>query len=361
MSEHVLLAPGQVSQQNQTAPAVSGGPAAGAPASAGTAPAGAEPGPADLARAGTASAQAGGPAGPGAGGAPAAESPAAGPSAREPGGRRDALRARIAQLIRKPVFVLAVLYVLFVVVSAVAPGLFTSYGPDDVHTDAVVQAPSVHHLFGTDTYGRDLFSRVLHGSALTIEATMIALGLAAVVGLATGVVSGFVGGLVDAVLMRFVDVLLAIPNLLLALSIVTALGYGTLPVAVAVGAAIIPGFARTTRAEVLRVKTLPYVEAARAGGASWARLLLRHILPNSWGPVAVLAVLDGGVTIIAISSLSFLGFGAKPPAAEWGTLIANGRNYLLTASWISLLPGIFVALVVLSLNHISKTMQELER
>jgi peptide/nickel transport system permease protein len=258
-------------------------------------------------------------------------------------------------------FLMALLYVLFVVVSAFAPGLFTSYGPNDVHTDAVVQAPSIHHLFGTDTYGRDLFSRVLHGSALTIKATLLALGIASVAGLAIGVVSGFAGGFIDALLMRVVDVLLAIPNLLLALSIVTAIGYGTLPVAFAVGVAIIPGFARTTRAEVLRVKTLPYVEAARASGASWTRVLLRHILPNSWGPVAVLAVLDGGVAIIAIASLSFLGFGAKPPAAEWGTLIASGRNYLLTASWLSLLPGLFVALVVLSLNHISKTMQELER
>jgi peptide/nickel transport system permease protein len=293
----------------------------------------------------------------------AGKPPAAGTAAAadEPGGRWDGPRANLAQLARKPVFLLAVLYVLFVVVSAFAPGLFTSYGPYDTHPEAVVQAPSVHHIFGTDTYGRDLFSRVVHGSALTIKATLIALGIAVVAGLSLGVVSGFVGGLVDAVLMRFVDVLLAIPGLLLALSIVTALGYGTVPVAVAVGVSIIPGFARTTRAEVLRVRTLPYVEAARAGGASWGRVLLRHILPNSWGPVAVLTVLDGGIAIIAIASLSFLGFGAKPPAAEWGTLIATGRDYLLTASWLSLLPGLFVALLVLSLNHISKTFQELER
>ena len=108
-------------------------------------------------------------------------------------------------------------------------------------------------------------------------------------------------------------------------------------------------------------QTLPYVEAARTGGAGWARILVRHILPNSWGPVAVLCVLDAGVAIIAIASLSFLGFGAAPPAAEWGTLIADGRSYLITSWWLSLLPGLFVALLVLSLNHISKTFQELER
>ncbi|MEV6347397.1 ABC transporter permease [Actinoplanes sp. NPDC051851] len=266
---------------------------------------------------------------------------------------------RVGAVARKPIFLLAVVYVLFVVVSAFWPDVFAGQGPYDTHPAAAMQAPGGEHLFGTDVYGRDLWSRVLHGSALTIKATLIALGIALVAGLSLGVVSGFFGGLVDAVLMRAVDVLLAIPGLLLALSIVTALGYGTVPVAVAVGVGIIPGFARTTRAEVLRVKTLPYVEAARAGGASWGRVLLRHILPNSWGPVAVLAVLDAGVAIIAIASLSFLGFGAAPPAAEWGTLIADGRNYLVTSWWLSLLPGVFVALLVLSLNHISKTFQEL--
>jgi len=266
-----------------------------------------------------------------------------------------------AQLARKPVFLLAVLYVLFVVVSAFRPRLFTSLGPYDTHPEAAAQAPGASHLFGTDIYGRDLWTRVLYGSPLTIKATLIALTIALLAGLGLGIVSGFFGGPVDALLMRMIDVLLAIPGLLLALSIVTALGYGTIPVAVAVGVGIVPGFARTTRAEVLRVKTLPYVEAARAGGASWGRVLLRHVLPNSWGPVAVLAVLDAGVAILAIASLSFLGFGAAPPAAEWGTLIADGRNYLITAWWLSLLPGLFVALLVLGLNHISKTLQELTR
>ena len=281
--------------------------------------------------------------------------------AERSGGRRAALGAGLAQLARKPVFLLAVLYVLFVVVSAFRPWLFTSFGPYDTHPEAAARAPSVHHLFGTDIYGRDLWTRVLYGSPLTIKATLIALAIALVAGLGLGIVAGFFGGLADGLLMRVIDVLLAIPGLLLALSIVTALGYGTVPVAVAVGVGIVPGFARTTRAEVLRVKTLPYVEAARAGGASWTRVLLRHILPNSWGPVAVLAVLDAGVAVIAIASLSFLGFGAAPPAAEWGTLIADGRNYLVTSWWLSLLPGLFVALLVLGLNHISKTLQELTR
>ncbi len=279
----------------------------------------------------------------------------------ESGGRWANLRANLAQLARKPIFLIAVLYVAFVIVSAFWPGLFTSGGPYDTHPQHAMLSPSWQHPFGTDNLGRDQWTRMLYGSSLTIKSTLLAVGIAIVAGLGLGVLAGFFGGFIDAVLMRILDVLLAIPSLLFALVIVTALGYGTIPVALAIGIGIIPGFARTTRADVLRVKTLPYVEAARAGGASWSRIMVRHILPNSWGSVAVLAVLDAGVAIIAIASLSFLGFGAAPPAAEWGTLISQGRDYLVTSWWLSLLPGLFVAAIVLSLNHISKTMQELER
>jgi peptide/nickel transport system permease protein len=276
-------------------------------------------------------------------------------------GRYGNLRAALAQLARKPVFIIALLYVLFVIVSAIFPSWFSTGQPYATFPGDVMQSPSLHHLFGTDNIGRDLWTRVLYGSALTIKATLTAIAIGLVAGLSFGIVSGFYGGWVDAVIMRIVDTLLAIPALLFALAIITSVGYGTIPVALAVGLGVIPGFARTTRAEVLRVKTQPFIEAARASGASWMRVLLRHILPNSWGPVLVLAVLDAGVVIIAIASLSFLGFGAPPPASEWGTLISAGRDYLVTSWWLSLLPGLFVAVLVLSLNHISKTLQELER
>jgi peptide/nickel transport system permease protein len=283
------------------------------------------------------------------------------PEPAPPGGRWAPLRNNTAKAIRRPLFVITVAFIAFVAVSAFFPSWFTSYDPYATSPADRLQSPSGTHLFGTDEMGRDLWSRVLHGSTLTIEAALIALAIALVAGLTLGVVSGFFAGVTDSIIMRFVDVLLAIPGLLLALAIVTALGFGTVPVAVAVGIGIVPGFARTTRSEVLRVKTLPYVEAARAGGASWTRVLLRHILPNSWGPVAVLAVLDFGVAIISIAALSFLGFGAAPPKAEWGTLVSTGRNFLVTAPWVALMPGLFIAITVLSLNHISKTLQELER
>jgi peptide/nickel transport system permease protein len=289
-----------------------------------------------------------------------AAAPAAAP-ARTATGRSARRRATARALLRRPGFLIALAFTGFVILSALAPAWFTSADPYATAPADKLLPPSAAHLFGTDELGRDLFSRVLHGGALTIQATALAIGIALVGGLGLGVLSGFVGGWVDALVMRAVDVLLAIPGLLLALAIVTAVGFGTVPVAVAVGVGIIPGFARTTRAEVLRVKTLPYVEAARTGGAPWGRVLLRHVLPNSWGPVAVLAVLDFGAAIIAVAALSFLGFGAEPPAAEWGTLISAGRNYLVTSPWLSLLPGLFVGLLVLALNHLARTVEEVGR
>jgi len=249
------------------------------------------------------------------------------------------LHEAVAPLLRRPGFSLALLVVLFALLSALAPQLLTSFDPYATSPADKLSAPSLVHWFGTDELGRDLYTRVVYGARL-------------------GVLAGFAGGRVDAALMRLIDVLLALPGLLLALAIVTAIGFGTVPVAIAVGVGIIPGFARTTRAEVLRIKTLPYVEAARLGGASWARTLLRHVLPNAWGPVAVLATLDFGAAILATAGLSFLGFGAAPPAAEWGTLIANGRHFLITAPWVSLLPGLFVVAVVFSLNHLARSVEE---
>lgn len=265
---------------------------------------------------------------------------------------------RLSPLLRRPGFSLALLILAFALLAALAPSLLTGFDPYATSPADKLSAPSLTHWFGTDELGRDLYTRVVYGARLSMLAALLAVAIALAGGLSLGVLAGFAGGRVDAVLMRLVDVLLALPGLLLALVIVTAIGFGTVPVAVAVGIGLIPGFARTTRAEVLRVKTLPYVEAARLGGASWTRTLLRHVLPNAWGPVAVLATLDVGAAILAAAGLSFLGFGAAPPAAEWGTLIANGRHFLITAPWVSLLPGLFLVAVVFSLNHLARSAEE---
>jgi peptide/nickel transport system permease protein len=177
-----------------------------------------------------------------------------------------------------------------------------------------------------------------------------------VVGALAGLVAGFVRGWVDDAIMRLVDVLLAIPALLLSLALITALGYGTVNVAVAVGASTIGRFARVMRSEVLRIRNTIYVEAARTTGARWYSVLGRHVLPGAVGPVLVLATLEFGVAILAVSSLSFLGYGAPPPAPEWGALIADGRNYLATSWWLTTLPGLVIAAAVLATNRVARAL-----
>lgn len=278
--------------------------------------------------------------------------PGSGPGA----GRRVDPRQILRFLVRRPGLLLSVLVVVLVVLASFWPGLFTSRDPLTGVPSQNFRGPSGAHWFGTDELGRDVFSRVVHGAQLSLKATLIAVAVAFVVGSLIGLVAGFVGRWVDDVLMRFVDVLLSIPALFLSLALVTALGYGTVKVAVAVGIASVASFARVTRAEVLRVRQAVFVEASRACGTRWYSVLGRHVLPNAAGPVIVLATLDFGSAILAVSALSFLGYGAPPPAPEWGTLISDGRNYLANAWWLTALPGLAIAATVLATNRIARAL-----
>jgi peptide/nickel transport system permease protein len=277
------------------------------------------------------------------------------PAVSEPQAGRSRGRA-IRFFVHRPGLVVAIAVVILVLLAAFAPGVFTSQNPIVGVPAHKLQPPSRAHLFGTDELGRDLFARVVHGAALSLKATIIAVGLAFVIGGLLGLVAGFVGRWVDDVLMRLVDVLLSIPGLLLSLAVVTALGYGTIKVAIAVGVASVASFARVTRAEVLRVRQAVYVEAAQSIGARWYEVLFRHVLPNAIAPAMVLATLEFGTAILAVSSLSFLGYGAQPPAPEWGSLISDGRNYLANSWWLCTLPGLVIAAAVLSTNRISRAL-----
>lgn len=259
-------------------------------------------------------------------------------------------------LVRRPGLVLSGVFVLLVVLAAFAPDVFTGQDPLVGTPADKFTAPGAAHWFGTDELGRDLFARVVHGAALSLKATLIAVVVAFVTGGLLGLVAGFVGRWVEDVIMRVVDVLLSIPALFLSLALVTALGYGTVEVAVAVGIASVAGFARVMRAEVLRVRTAVFVEAARSSGTRWYGVLARHVLPNSLGPVLVLATLELATAVLAVSSLSFLGFGAPPPAPEWGSLISGGRNYLANAWWLTAMPGLVVAGTVLAINRIARAL-----
>lgn len=240
---------------------------------------------------------------------------------------------------------------------ALFPSIFASGDPLLGTPADKLQAPSASHWFGTDNIGRDVFTRVVHGSGLSLTATLLAVGIALVVGSIIGLVSGAVGGIVDAVLMRIVDVLLSIPTLLLSLALVTALGFGTVNVAIAVGVTLIANFARVMRSEVLRVRRSLYVEAAYASGVRWFDVFRRHILRNSYGPVIALAAVEFGMAVLAVSALSFLGFGATPPTPEWGSLISEGRNFLATAWWMTTLPGLVIVAVVVSAHRLGHALE----
>ncbi|WP_420814512.1 ABC transporter permease [Kineococcus vitellinus] len=240
---------------------------------------------------------------------------------------------------------------------ALVPSVFTGQSPIDGVPADRLQGPSAAHPFGTDHLGRDLFARVVHGSRLTLQATVLAVLIGLVAGSAIGLVAGFVRGVVDDVAMRVVDVLLSIPALLLSMALITALGFGTVKVAIAVGIGTVANFARVMRSEVLKVGAAVYVEAARASGVRTSAVLLRHVLPNAAGPVLALSALEFGIAVLAVSALSFLGFGAPPPAPEWGSLVSGGRDYLATAWWLTTLPGLVVAAVVLSANRIARALE----
>lgn len=249
---------------------------------------------------------------------------------------------------------LAVAIVTLVIATAFFPGFFTSIDPFSGDVLTRLKPPSADHWFGTDNLGRDLYARVVYGTSLSLKATVIALALAFVVSSIIGITAGYLGGIVDEIIMRVMDVLLAIPNLLISLMLISAIGFGAINIAIAVGIASIASFARVMRAEVLRVSTSHYVEAARSYGASWFGICLRHVFPHARGPVSALVAIEFGSAILSISALSFLGYGAVPPTPEWGNLVAEGRNYLATAWWLTTIPGLVIILTVLAVNAIGR-------
>ncbi|WAC66011.1 ABC transporter permease [Agrococcus sp. SL85] len=241
---------------------------------------------------------------------------------------------------------------------AFLPWLFTAQDPLAGIAAEALQAPSAAHPFGTDATGRDLLARVIFGAGNSLAGTAIAVLVGLVVGTAVGVLAGSTGGVVEEALMRVVDVLLAIPGLLLALSVIVLLGFGVTNAAIAVGVTSIAVFARLARSQVVRVRRSAYVEAAFSSGGTFLAVLGRHVLPNSLGAVLALAALQFGSAILAISTLGFLGYGAPPPTPAWGLLIAESRDYVGSAWWLTTLPGLVVAAVVLAANRVAAAIRE---
>ncbi|ALN72491.1 hypothetical protein M673_07180 [Aureimonas sp. AU20] len=239
---------------------------------------------------------------------------------------------------------------------ALVPSLFTDASPIAGIPGNQLKAPGALHWLGTDELGRDVLTRLVYGTRYSLSGAVIAVAVGLGFGTLIGLIAGSLGGRADAALMRIVDVMLAIPSLLLALSFIVILGFGHAQVAVAVGITSIASFARLVRSEVLGVRRSDYVEAAFGSGGSFAKVLWRHVLPNSLTTVLAYAALQLGWSILQISTLGFLGYGAPPPTPEWGLMIAEGRNYMARAWWLTVFPGLATIAVVLAANRLGRAL-----
>ncbi|MBO9198533.1 ABC transporter permease [Rhizobium sp. 16-449-1b] len=264
---------------------------------------------------------------------------------------------RLAAL-RLPATVALSLAIIAIVIGwSIAPQLFTSHSPViGVPADKLL-GPSFAHWFGTDHLGRDVYARVVFGTASSVSSALVAVVIGVVAGGLIGLVAGFLGGWVDIVFARLVDVLLSIPKFLLAVIVVTAIGFETINAAIATGVSAVAFFARVTRSEVIKTRQSTFVEASFLSGGSRWYILLRHVLPNASRSVLPLAVLQFGESILVIASLAFLGYGDPPPASDWGLLISIGKDYLKWP-WLVYAPAFVTIATVLSVNRISRWLRK---
>lgn len=274
------------------------------------------------------------------------------------------LRVRLGKAGRRhprlaPGLLLPLGFVMLLAAAMIAPQWFTSLAPDAIDTDAILQPPGPGHWFGTDELGRDLFSRVIYGTSQSLTIGIGAIAIACFGGIALGTTASLAPSVLRGPLVRLIDIMLAFPELLLALLVIAVLGRGPVNTMLAVGLSHIAGYARLVRSQVLQVKLSGYVEhAVTIGEAPWT-VIIKHIVPNTIRPLTILATIGVGTSVLAASALSFLGLGVVPPAAEWGALLASGRNFVEIAPWMSLLPATVVAVSVISITLVGRRLQVL--
>ena len=258
----------------------------------------------------------------------------------------------------RKVVIFGTVIILILILVALTADLITPYDPYQQNLREALQQPSRVHLLGTDALGRDTLSRIIYGTRTSLSVGINSVGLAALIGMALGLLAGYLGGWISTLIMRCVDALMAIPPLMLALSIGVALGGGLTNVIISLGISLIPTYVRLMRGQVLAVKEADYVKASEVAGASDFRTMLVHVFPNCLSPLIVLITLNLGVAIIAEAGLSFVGLGITPPGAAWGYMVNDGYRYLLSNPVLSFAPGFCVMLVVLAFNLVGDGLRD---
>ena len=248
--------------------------------------------------------------------------------------------------------------VLLLFTIAVFAPFVAPYNPDAINVKHVLEAPSFSHPFGTDDLGRDIFSRVIYGSRISLAVGFVAVGIATIIGIIFGALSGYYGGWLDTIIMRFVDIMLSIPTFFLILAVIAMLEPSIWNIMIVIGITSWMGVARFVRAEFLSLKEREFVLSARALGASDFRIIFRHILPNAMSPVLVSAVLGIAGAVLIESALSFLGIGVQPPTASWGNILTIGKDNIEIAWWISVFPGLAIFVTVLAYNLLGEGIRD---
>ena len=264
----------------------------------------------------------------------------------------------LKKLGREPLAIFGIIIIFIFFLLAVLAPVISTHDPLKVDVLNRLQGPSKEHFLGTDELGRDIYSRIIFGTRKTLQAGVTIVGLAFLIGTSLGSIAGFFGGLIETVIMRAVDIFMSIPYLVLALAVAAALGPSLIHAVIALSFAWWPWYTRMIRGQILSVKENDYIEGGRAVGASSTRILFRHILPNCISPVIVLATLDMGMAIIMAAGLSFIGVGAQPPSPEWGAMLSTGRDYLTTAWWYPIFPGLTLSLAVLGFNLLGDSFRD---
>ncbi|WP_019415451.1 nickel transporter permease [Paenisporosarcina sp. TG20] len=256
----------------------------------------------------------------------------------------------VRRITSSPLTLIGLVIVLIIIVCALFAPLIATHSPTEVNLQSKLEAPSTSHYFGTDEVGRDIFSRIVYGTRISLRIGLLVVLIAFPIGTILGAIAGYFGGGVDQIIMRITDVFLSFPGIILAMSIAAALGPSIENVMLALAATWWPWYTRIVRSSVLSIKNAEFIEASRALGANPFRILFKEIIPNSIGPATIQASLDLGFVILAAAGLSFIGLGAQPPSPEWGAMLSNSREILRDAWWAATFPGLAILLTVLGFN-----------